>query len=129
MDLVAANVDSGISRPQFLRRDDTMSTFWHSPAAKVALDELESTCPGARHIALSLWTDGGVAFKGQRKSTSLWPVIARDLNIPADQRNKHLMLLALCEGAPSDMDTFLSPIFEELQVAKTGWRTPRECQC
>ena len=101
--------------------------MWQSPAAKVALDDLESACPGSRHIALSLWTDGGLAFKGQRRSKSLWPLIARDMNIPADQRNKHLMLLALCEGAPSDMDTFLSPIFGELQVAKKGWRTPRGC--
>lgn len=127
IDQVASHVDSGISgpcTPSTIREDQTMSTFWQSPAAKLGIDELEKECTGALHIILSAWTDGGVAFKGQSRSPSLWPVIGRNMNIVADQRNKHLMLLALSEGAPSNMDMFLSPLFQELQLAKNGWLTP-----
>jgi hypothetical protein len=48
------------------------------------------------------------------------------MNIPADQRNRNLMLWCLC-GKPTNFETFLAPLLSELKGMKAGWRTPGGC--
>ena len=75
---VGALVDAGISLFRTAEpAGDVISTFWQSPAAMLGLAELEVACPGARHVILNAWTDGGEAFPGLTKGPSFYPVVLR----------------------------------------------------
>ena len=83
--------------------------------------ELEDACPGAHHVLLSAWTDGGKPWL--RSKLSFWPVLGRDMNSPEDQRNKRLMLWCLCAGKPANFETYLAPLFASLRELQSGWTT------
>ena len=125
MEQIGARVDNGsspICRPEPVGDDDVIHSFWQSPAAHLGFRQLEEKCPGYRHVLTSIWTDGGkVGLRS--KAGSIWPVIGRDLCMPADERNSGLMLWAVCAEHPTNMRTFLEPIETELATALGGWIT------
>src|ERR1700677_2684410 len=65
-------------------------------------------------VALGIMTDGFQIFKRQRDgSTTCWPIIAINFNLPPEERTKlsNIIPLAIIPGpkAPKDFNSFLQP--------------------
>ena len=77
-----------------------------------------------RDVALGLSTDGFGPFK--RRTTTAWPLIIFDYNLPPEKRfhNKNIISLGVIPGPkkPIDMDSFLWPAFEEFIRLQLGVR-------
>lgn len=73
-----------------------------------------------KHLFLFISTDGAPAFRST--STSFWPVIVYLGNIPPDRRYKHSNIFpVLCiPGNPSDLESFMEPLYEELETLHIG---------
>lgn len=86
------------------------------------------------HIALVVGLDGVKVFK-TRYPFNTWPVIFSCLNLPIEIRNKrsNLLVAGSMPGPknPGNMDTFLHPIFQELEKGNKGikmWDAYREAE-
>ena len=77
-----------------------------------------------RDVALGLSTDGFGPFK--RCTTTAWPLILFDYNLPPETRfhNKNIISLGVIPGPkkPKDMDSFLWPAFQEFMRLQLGVR-------
>ena len=75
-----------------------------------------------RDIALGLLTDSFGPFKQHNKTA--WPLILFNYNLPPQERfwQEHLIALRTIPGPkkPSDMDSFLWPLVQELLQLEIG---------
>lgn len=73
-------------------------------------------------VALLLTTDGFAPFK--KRHYSAWPLLLINLNLPPSERMKHdnLICVGVIPGpkAPKDLDSFVIPVIEELEVLQDG---------
>ncbi|EKM74305.1 hypothetical protein AGABI1DRAFT_48245, partial [Agaricus bisporus var. burnettii JB137-S8] len=78
-----------------------------------------------RDIALGLSTDGFAPFKQRNKTC--WPIILFNYNLPPDIRfqKRYCISLGTIPGPkkPSDMDSFLWPLVQELHQLANGVKT------
>ncbi|KAK2459866.1 hypothetical protein APHAL10511_008119 [Amanita phalloides] len=78
----------------------------------------------SRDIALGLSTDGVTIFKKQSKTS--WPLVLFNYNLPPDTRfhKQNLIPVGVIPGPkkPSDMDSFLYPLVQELLQLEIGIR-------
>jgi hypothetical protein len=80
-----------------------------------------------RDVALGIMTDGFQIFKRQRDgSTTCWPIIAINFNLPPEERTKlsNILPLAIIPGpkAPKDFNSFLRPFVDDCkQLALGEW--------
>jgi len=78
--------------------------------------------PDSRDIALGLSTDGVAIFK--KRSKTAWPIVLFNYNLPPDIRfhKKNLIPVGVIPGPkkPTDMDSFLYPLVQELLQFEIG---------
>ncbi|VDC05579.1 unnamed protein product [Peniophora sp. CBMAI 1063] len=77
-----------------------------------------------RDTALGISTDGFAPFR--KRTSTCWPLIAFDLNLPPEVRShiEHIISLGVVPGPkkPKDMDSFLWPFVEEMLQLAVGVR-------
>ena len=72
------------------------------------------------HVFLSVSTDGAPAFKSATKS--VWPVYVFIGNLPPQKRYKEKYILpVMCiPGNPKDLESFLRPLYDEIEMLGNG---------
>lgn len=107
--------------------DDTLEDFYSGAGFREYAKGLEGFTSNNSagndkvvHILLFVSTDGAPAFKSSNEG--IWPIVAYVGNIPPHKRyHEEFVLPVSCiPGNPKDLESFLTPLFDELEVLEKG---------